>query len=300
MPSEERSCPLWLSGGAKGSFQFGAIKYLLEKGYEFDIVSGVSVGALNGTLLAQGEPDTLENIWLSLKSNDDIYLSRGSIVGLLLGNDSLYNQQPLWELIKKNVNQQKIIELGKTLMVGYVCLYDGQYYKGIPTDSTFKQEVLASASIPGYFKLVNVNSNRPSCADGGVRNLTPLKDVIDEGAEKIIVINCSRSEMGLAKKKYLEGAKDIVLRTLEVIGNEMLQNDMQVCLDKNELVQYPMITSSGQKIESIPSGYRYIDLILIEPEGSLGIGTLEFDSVKIRKAIKTGYQRAKQVIEGKV
>ena len=40
-------------GGAKGAFQFAAEKYAREvKGYQWDIIAGVSVGALNGSLIA--------------------------------------------------------------------------------------------------------------------------------------------------------------------------------------------------------------------------------------------------------
>ena len=39
-------------GGAKGAFQFTAEKYAREvKGYHWDVIAGVSVGALNGSML---------------------------------------------------------------------------------------------------------------------------------------------------------------------------------------------------------------------------------------------------------
>jgi NTE family protein len=43
---------LVLSGGSvKGAFQAGAIKALIEKGYTFDKIYGISVGSLNGTFM---------------------------------------------------------------------------------------------------------------------------------------------------------------------------------------------------------------------------------------------------------
>ena len=39
-------------GGAKGAFQLTAEKYAREvKGYHWDVIAGVSVGALNGSTL---------------------------------------------------------------------------------------------------------------------------------------------------------------------------------------------------------------------------------------------------------
>ena len=47
-------------GGSKGAFQFMAEKYAREvKGYQWDIIAGVSVGALNGMLLAMKGANTL-------------------------------------------------------------------------------------------------------------------------------------------------------------------------------------------------------------------------------------------------
>jgi NTE family protein len=53
-------------GGAKGAFQFGAEQYAREvKGYEWDVIAGVSVGALNGTMLAMHKYRELEELWTS-------------------------------------------------------------------------------------------------------------------------------------------------------------------------------------------------------------------------------------------
>jgi NTE family protein len=76
--SEKRA--LVLSGGAsRGVFQAGVLRYLLDKeNVEYDIYSGVSVGALNASLLATGPlketlPE-LEKIWLEeIKGNRSVW-----------------------------------------------------------------------------------------------------------------------------------------------------------------------------------------------------------------------------------
>ena len=40
-------------GGSKGAYESGCMKALQELGYHFDIVTGTSIGALNGLLVAQ-------------------------------------------------------------------------------------------------------------------------------------------------------------------------------------------------------------------------------------------------------
>ena len=42
-------------GGARGAFHVGAIKALLEEGYEIDGVVGTSIGAFNAAMIAQGD-----------------------------------------------------------------------------------------------------------------------------------------------------------------------------------------------------------------------------------------------------
>lgn len=53
-------------GGAKGAWQFGALKALKELGITFDYVSGTSVGALNGALWATNRLDIGNDLWTSL------------------------------------------------------------------------------------------------------------------------------------------------------------------------------------------------------------------------------------------
>lgn len=65
-------------GGFKGAYQLGAIRFIkenwtaitgLEEPMRFDIIAGVSVGALNGVLVASGKFESLENIWKSVREN---------------------------------------------------------------------------------------------------------------------------------------------------------------------------------------------------------------------------------------
>ena len=64
MRQEARLCTvLHLSGGVKGAFQIGAVKALLEEGYEFGGIAGTSIGALNGAIIAQGDFEAGYKLW---------------------------------------------------------------------------------------------------------------------------------------------------------------------------------------------------------------------------------------------
>ena len=55
-------------GGARGSYQVGAVEALLRRNIKFDVVVGTSIGAINGALIASNEFEKLKKLWLSLDS----------------------------------------------------------------------------------------------------------------------------------------------------------------------------------------------------------------------------------------
>ena len=56
-------------GGAKGGYQIGAWKALREIGFVPDIVTGTSVGALNGALMALGKYEDALFIWENMSAD---------------------------------------------------------------------------------------------------------------------------------------------------------------------------------------------------------------------------------------
>jgi hypothetical protein len=53
-------------GGAKGAWQFGVLQALAESGIHFDVVSGTSVGALNGAIWCADRLDVGKEMWSSM------------------------------------------------------------------------------------------------------------------------------------------------------------------------------------------------------------------------------------------
>jgi NTE family protein len=99
-------------GGARGSYQVGMLhELIIEQGLDFQILRGVSVGALNTSFLAQAATGSnsianlqdklrqLESIWTEkIEGNHSVYYERGGFASLALGADSLYSFQPLINL----------------------------------------------------------------------------------------------------------------------------------------------------------------------------------------------------------
>ena len=104
---------------------------------------------------------------------------------------------------------------------GYVSLNDGEYYavnsNDFVTDADFVNGVLASTAMPIVWPPVDTintvnqpNNTQKQLVDGGVRNVSPLGDIIKEinndpaNQYTIIIINCSSGE--IAAEDYKEPA----------------------------------------------------------------------------------------------
>lgn len=75
-------------GGAKGAYQVGAIKALAEYGFEFDMISGASIGALNGAVLASSGSFSegaakLEFLWKEICKLNFLQPNKGIISPLI-------------------------------------------------------------------------------------------------------------------------------------------------------------------------------------------------------------------------
>ena len=57
-------------GGSKGSYQIGVWKALRELGIDYDIVTGTSIGAINGALMVMGDFERAERLWSTITVED--------------------------------------------------------------------------------------------------------------------------------------------------------------------------------------------------------------------------------------
>ncbi len=70
-------------GGSKGAYHVGVLRFLAEAGLEVDAVSGASIGALNGSVVAASAnmaeaADRLEEIWRHIANNNPIQVGKPS------------------------------------------------------------------------------------------------------------------------------------------------------------------------------------------------------------------------------
>ena len=306
-------------GGAKGAFQAGALKYIDEHikprfpDFNYSIVSGVSVGCFNGVMVAMQRLPQLLQVWNSLENNK-IYTGKLSLPSAFLhlalrGKQAILGRKPLEKLVQRLVSQQAVLDSGINFMLGVVSLTDGHYHsyraQDFADNDNFQKAVLASGVMPVLWEPVpHIQSRRNSITqvvDGGLRNNSPLGDVLDYDPDEVVIINCSpfNRERNLiepnpnAARNVFSIAKRALL---EIALNEIFVTDLREYLTINHLVRQAHekgITLTSRKGKNLKA-YK---TILISPEKPLG-DMLNFSQPIIQSRLQQGYEAARQAFQG--
>ena len=256
-------------GGAKGAFQVGCLKHLIEQGFTYDALYGTSVGALNSAAMAFKGIEYTENQWLSIKGRGDVLsFNWSTLIGWSKG---VYNMKPLRKYLEATINGTPMAEA----IVCKVHLLTGEIvYSRSTTESQqdFIDSVIQSATIPFVMEPTN------NYGDGGMREQTPLRQAIEDGATKIVAILCNpiadQADPIAEPKGFLKMVK-YGMRAVDLLEHEVFVTD----LDRR--TRYDADDSD-----------KKIDITWYAPDKLL-IDTLEFEPAKIRAALKQGYDSVK-------
>lgn len=272
-------------GGSKGSYQVGALKYILgEKRINYDALCGVSVGAINvaylGMFKSGQEVESSQKIaemWGTL-DNSKIY-KRWFPFGRwhAIWKKSFYDSSPLHNLLKDGISLEKIRESGKHVNVGTVSLSSGKYTIFDQTSDHFVDAVIASASFPGM--LTPVSFLGQLWTDGGIKEISPIKKAVEIGADIIDVIICNPA---VRTKKFIENPTtvDILKRSIDLSTDKIMANDIE------KVEMYNLLAENGLTHK------KYVKLNIIRPETNLIEDLLDFRPEKIQEMMEKGYKDA--------
>ncbi len=307
-------------GGAKGSFQIGAMEELIvNRGLDFEILCGVSVGALNASFLAQAPFDsrradgslenlkdaftTLRQLWLEeIKGNESVYLKRlGVDAGIVLGADSIYDPEPLKKLLKKYLSPKSLAKSNRILKIQYVSLETGELKTANNKSPKVIDHVLASGTMPYYFPPVKIRKEH--LVDGGIRDITPLSQAFQAGAEAIYVIYAS--PFYVERQEFVESWTGMKInaftylgRAVELMVNEIYRTDIEVAKRLNDIKEnWENLRDSlpkgrsQKKIEEVLKKVRFAPIVEIKPEKYIIRDALDFSP----KGLMENYKYGKKV-----
>jgi NTE family protein len=303
-------------GGSKGAFEVGVLKYLHEnENVEYDIIAGVSVGALNASMLATGPMKetlpVLEKVWLKeIKGNSSVWkhyllwyiigcvigtsaLSVSTLISAMLGLHmaltialaiitlaslflpyyfvkkirSVNRTGPLRKIVKKYLDLEKLKSSGKKLLVGAVAYETGEYRYANETNPNIINWIMASSAFPVFFPLEKIDGL--NWTDGGVTNVVPLYDVLENGATDVDII-LTRTLGDTPESKF--GIPSQIERTIDLMTREIVRNDI-IFADKK------------------------IKIRIFEPEKMFSYSSLEFDPKHIRETYNAGLKVAEKIMK---
>lgn len=358
---KKRKFALVLSGGGfKGAFQLGALNYIsdqwekitgLSTPMKFDIVAGVSVGALNGAFVSMNKLALLNDLWLHQIAKNgvsEIYTSdfidtasksdklklklnlkeiakrlvpkikvrmnffeklglifsrekRGRAIQSILKDveegikasfpnlKAIADHTPLRKKLEKYLDRNSID--GTDFLCGFVSLDSGKYHgvlhKEFVSEEDFISGVLASTSMPMIWNPVDRVSFHSGAGliesrnniDGGIRNVSPLGDIIkliNEDPEdcdyKIIVIN---NNSGVLQKENFDNRPitAIAARSVyEIAMSEIFTNDVEHFLSVNKIIKEVKAQDKGISISDGENQLKSFDAVIINPNKDFDLG----------------------------
>ena len=215
-------------GGAKGAYQMGAWRAMLDLGVEFEAIAGTSIGAINGALIAQGNFDKAMKFWGSaevanginlpgeLKANDNLFSfsNMPQIFHEILRNGGV-DVSPAKQIVADNIDETVVRANNIPLAI---VTFDLNGMKPVEMfvdempEGTLVDYLMASARFPG---LNNQGPEDTKYIDGGVYDNAPLGVLRKKGINRLIVIDIS-SRKGIGHKPDWSCADIIYIRPYDV------------------------------------------------------------------------------------
>jgi predicted acylesterase/phospholipase RssA len=276
-----RSAILFSGGGALGAFSDGVAKAVSELQLEFDAAAGISAGALVVAPFVQGDTAVSETIWKSLQSERDVFHTGNQLLHALV-NGSLYDTEPLENLIEDVVDVRKLRHSPIRMLIGVVCLETGRFHLVDQASPRIKRYILASCIIPGIMAPVRIDGYH--YVDGGLRYVLPVRSILRAfpSIEKIVLVSNVRPDRMVipTRKADQEGFEagefgfiESVTRAAEIVSHHHLAIEVEYA------------EASG------------LDVTLIQPDGgNCAYGILDFNQEDIRACYEHGYRKALEVL----
>lgn len=266
-----------LSGGAaRGAIQVGMLQVLLERGIVPDLVVGTSVGAFNGAWLARHPTAegmrNLEHVWSRVRFD---HIFPGGPVGVLLHflrhHPSLYADHGIRSFIQRTSIEGGFFDCTFEDLQLPLAVVATNLTRGRPEifrAGSLSPALLASAAIPAMLPPVTIKGEQ--FVDGGLLDNVGLRVAIEQGAERIYVLDASWDGMAVRPVTTFEAVID---RSLEVVMAFHLQSALEffapradVVLLRGEDAVVPNANDFRATATLITAGRAIAERVLAAPE----------------------------------
>lgn len=219
---ENRKTALVLGGGgARGAYEIGVWQALRELGVTIDMVTGSSVGAINGALVAQDAFELAVSLWREI----DTSMVFDTDIKDLISNTGIDNSK-LKSLLVKHIDEEAVrnspIDYGLVTAelpsMAPKALMKDQIPHGKLTDF-----IMASSTVFPIMKSYEIDSMK--YVDGGFTDNIPVGLAMDHGASHIIAVDLEVVSV-IRRKKMSEADHLRVIQCPWDLGNILLFDKM--------------------------------------------------------------------------
>ncbi len=198
---ETRKTALVLGGGgSRGAYEIGVWQALRELGIQIHLVTGTSVGAINGALIAQDAFDLAISLWREIDTSMVFDVDLKDI----LTNSGLGNSK-LKELLRQYIDESAIrksrIDYGLVTVELPSMAPKFLMKKQIP-EGMLIDYILASSTVFPAMKSYEIDHLK--YVDGGYTDNLPVGMALDQGATHIVAVDLDA--VGMIRKKRLDDA----------------------------------------------------------------------------------------------
>jgi NTE family protein len=186
-------------GGARGALQVGALRALLEAGYQPDILTGTSIGSVNSAFLAihginLASVDTLVDAWHDAAKADLLpanylwltvrSLFQRPVTHSIHRMDSFFRSHGVTPDLKYgDIKDVTLLSIAADLNSGKAIVY------GLDLTQSVLEGVLASTALPPWIE--PIERNGAQLIDGGAVSPLPIESALNVGATRIIALGLS-------------------------------------------------------------------------------------------------------------
>ncbi|SFD44908.1 patatin-like phospholipase family protein [Clostridium uliginosum] len=216
-------------GGARGAYQIGVWRALRELKIDqyINIISGTSIGALNGILFCQGDLEKANDVWYNISKEKVLPMEdkdlnfKAFLISLGLKSMTFVKKYMPKTLESGNLSRQGLIDimdkyidfeyLKKHNKVCYVACteipsFQPRYFKINDYDEkSIRSILLATSALPMIYESEEFEAFK--YLDGGMADNVPIQPVYGENCDIIIVVHLSRDS--IINKKLFPNTKII-------------------------------------------------------------------------------------------
>lgn len=244
-------------GGTKGAYELGVWKALKELDIEYHIVTGTSIGAINGALMASKDYDLAWELWNTIRMED--VMAEG--LNLTTTIEGMYNQRdairpflkkyvknkgadisPFIEFIDRMVDEDRVrasdIDYG-LVTVQVSSMKALELTKEEIPQGKLKDFIMASASIFPIFPMHKIDGE--TYLDGCYYDNLPIDLALKMGADEVIAVDLHTSP---SHPNYINKPYVTYITPSHSLGT-MLNFERQILDDNIEMGYYDAMKTFG-------------------------------------------------------